>query len=549
MKRKYFKMIFAVIFTVFVLTSCKNKTFTINFNSNGGTEVASIVYNEGEDLVLPNNPTKVGHTFKGWYLDEDLEVLFNNENPEIVEDITVYANWEVNIYTIKFYDGSNLLESLDVTYNKLPAPVIPEKEGFLFKSWEPALEVATKDTSYNALFDSVYTLTFVVEDDREEKQYVAETMIDFFIPVKADHDFVGWYLDAQFKDLNTYLTMPEKDLTLYAKFVLSPGYKGNIASLTKTKEDNVFGGLFIYKIDRGRYHWIGGTYSNVELHFPTPDMVNADSYTLEYYNEQTETFEPFVYEDEVLIAEEYYDNFALVLTKPYTFRLHAVTRDNKDYYSNIVNTDFTDIKTSFTGYSLDQSMFISGVMTPYVGFGLEYSVTVYDISDDNESILLEEGYSHKWYRLNPYTYELLLIEDETDNVYKTTKDDIGYYIVAHVAGDKKTVGGYMQTLSMQTVKQPVEVIAFEQTENGIILSFDYSFDLEDNVDIYVYNQDYDLLDIDKIEMSNSGATYFFKIDLEGVEKLYINIDGNSFILVSTEIEHLMQGYEVNLTKD
>ena len=65
-------------------------TFTVTFDSDGGSEVEAQEVDEGETAEKPEDPTKEGFTFKGWQLDgED----FDFETP-ITESITLKAVWE-----------------------------------------------------------------------------------------------------------------------------------------------------------------------------------------------------------------------------------------------------------------------------------------------------------------------------------------------------------------------------------------------------------------------------------------------------------------------
>ena len=58
-------------FLSLILVGCsfeKNKTFTVTFDSNGGTEVKKQEVKANEKVEEPNEPTKEGYSFKGWYL-------------------------------------------------------------------------------------------------------------------------------------------------------------------------------------------------------------------------------------------------------------------------------------------------------------------------------------------------------------------------------------------------------------------------------------------------------------------------------------------------
>ena len=69
----------------------KVETITITFDSKGGSAVDSITINKGTELILPQDPTYAGYTFKGWY---DINETPIHNNVLLDEDTTLYAKWE-----------------------------------------------------------------------------------------------------------------------------------------------------------------------------------------------------------------------------------------------------------------------------------------------------------------------------------------------------------------------------------------------------------------------------------------------------------------------
>lgn len=69
----------------------KVETITITFDSKGGNAVDSITINKGTELILPQDPTYAGYTFKGWY---DINETPIHNNVLLDEDTTLYAKWE-----------------------------------------------------------------------------------------------------------------------------------------------------------------------------------------------------------------------------------------------------------------------------------------------------------------------------------------------------------------------------------------------------------------------------------------------------------------------
>jgi len=66
--------------------------FTVNFNSNGGSDVASQTVKKGEKATRPANPTKTGNKFEGWFTDSELTSEWKFET-EVTKNITLYAKW------------------------------------------------------------------------------------------------------------------------------------------------------------------------------------------------------------------------------------------------------------------------------------------------------------------------------------------------------------------------------------------------------------------------------------------------------------------------
>lgn len=95
---KSFKKMMIVMILVFTLSACSAKVeYMISFDSNGGTEVLQITTDGTTTITAPDNPTKEGYVFAGWYLDND---TFLNSfsaatllDQGIISDLIVYAKW------------------------------------------------------------------------------------------------------------------------------------------------------------------------------------------------------------------------------------------------------------------------------------------------------------------------------------------------------------------------------------------------------------------------------------------------------------------------
>ena len=99
--RNSFAILGTTVFAMsFMATGCNflhrksagDGTFTVQFESNGGSAVESQTVSYGEKATKPANPTKSGYTFANWYEDSILVTPFNFNTP-ITSDWTLYAKW------------------------------------------------------------------------------------------------------------------------------------------------------------------------------------------------------------------------------------------------------------------------------------------------------------------------------------------------------------------------------------------------------------------------------------------------------------------------
>ena len=74
--------------TVILSTEC-----IIKFESNGGTPIDPITAIYGEKLVRPEDPTRDGKHFVGWYKDIHLTQEWNFDTDTVTGNMTLYAKW------------------------------------------------------------------------------------------------------------------------------------------------------------------------------------------------------------------------------------------------------------------------------------------------------------------------------------------------------------------------------------------------------------------------------------------------------------------------
>lgn len=72
------------------------QTYTVTFETNGGSAVAPVTVDAGSTATKPADPTKSGHNFGGWYKDSTLQTPWDFANGTVTADTTLYAKWTAN---------------------------------------------------------------------------------------------------------------------------------------------------------------------------------------------------------------------------------------------------------------------------------------------------------------------------------------------------------------------------------------------------------------------------------------------------------------------
>ncbi len=125
---------------------------TVTFNSNGGTEVASLTVLNGGTVAAPAAPEKLDCTFAGWYSDEALEQPYDFATTPVTKNITLYAKWdEAQAYAVLYSDGLLSLQ--------LGADEDTTAHGAVLGKWE-------WDSASNPWADMTDMATSVVARDR-----------------------------------------------------------------------------------------------------------------------------------------------------------------------------------------------------------------------------------------------------------------------------------------------------------------------------------------------------------------------------------------------
>lgn len=92
-------------------SSDKEQTYTVKFNSNGGSSVASQTVKKNVHITKPADPTRDGYVFKGWYTTASGGQKFNF-NTAITGDMILYAHW-TPVATDYYENNAELIKTID----------------------------------------------------------------------------------------------------------------------------------------------------------------------------------------------------------------------------------------------------------------------------------------------------------------------------------------------------------------------------------------------------------------------------------------------------
>ena len=237
----------------------------VTFNSNGGTSVKEQTVLSGYTISEPASPTKAGYTFSGWYSDSGLTKQWNFFRT-IFDDITLYAKWEPNSYTISFnaQPGTCATSTKKVTYSAAVGELpVATREGYVFDGWydKDSGKVYNSTTVYTTAGNITLYARWVVKItlDPGSDGSVSKTEINAsknwkqsdveILPVATtakDWTFAGWFtepLGHGMKYDNDSICEFEEPITLYAAWSVTIKYDtkgGDVVPSTQVVIGNSF---------------------------------------------------------------------------------------------------------------------------------------------------------------------------------------------------------------------------------------------------------------------------------------------------------------------
>lgn len=194
------------------------RTYTVRFDTAGGTAAAPATVGHGSAVGAPENVTREGYRLVGWYLGDE---TYDFDTP-VTGDLTLTARWEIRTFTVRFLgaDGEEL-KSETVEWGKAAtAPEPPAApEGSLFAGWDKDFGRVTEDLTVTATYGKKISVTFVSETGETLAVVYAVKGSGVTAPALTapgeQYELDGYYVDGV---LYTLSTPVEGDLTVTVRW-------------------------------------------------------------------------------------------------------------------------------------------------------------------------------------------------------------------------------------------------------------------------------------------------------------------------------------------
>ncbi|MBH5319632.1 InlB B-repeat-containing protein [Paenibacillus sp. GSMTC-2017] len=212
-------------------------SYTVSFNTNGGTSVSAVNADYNTAITAPATPTKAHYTFEGWYKEAGLATKWNFATDKILGDTTLFAKWTIKTYDVNFdVNGGSSIALQNIDYGSLASkPTDPARTGYAFENWYT-------DSNYTTLFDfaspisgntTIYAkwtpISYTVSFNTDGGSVIANVTANYDTtitapvePTKAHYTFEGWYKESGLSTKWNFAT--DKILgntTLFAKWTVN----------------------------------------------------------------------------------------------------------------------------------------------------------------------------------------------------------------------------------------------------------------------------------------------------------------------------------------
>ena len=425
-------------------------SYKVSYYNEGVKYIEDQKINYGENALKPNtDPSKIGYTFKYWSIKENGEEY--EFSTKITEDITLYAVYEINKYTVTYINEGTEYHKETAEYGSVVISIQdPTKEGYTFIGWynENNEKVTHPITvTENITLHSKYEInTYTVSFYHNNEKYVEDQRVNYgesalkpsIDPTKEDYNFSGWVIKGT-NNKYDFTSKVTKDIELESSFTAKPTYTvtfkiGNEVILT----ENVIEGHKVtskeapYKKGYLFDKWYSDEGLTIENNFNEKIMGNKIIYGK--YNENKHTV-TYINEGTTYYTEEVLDSFTAKgpsenpSKEGYTFKYFS--KDKKVAFD--YNAEITEDTTLYAVYEINK------YTVTYINEGSEYKKQELTYGSKHEKIEdpFKTGYTFTgWYNENEEKVEYPITV--TKDITLHSKYEINKYTVTFNDEDRIT---------------------------------------------------------------------------------------------------------------
>ena len=207
-------------------------SYKISYYNEGVKYIEDQKINYGENALKPNtNPSKIGYTFKYWSLKENGEEY--EFSTKITKDITLYAVYEINKYTVTYINEGIEYHKETAEYGSVITSIQdPTKEGYTFTGWytkdNEKISYPITVTENITLYSKYEINSYKVSYYNEGKKYIDDQKINYgenalkpnTNPSKIGYTFKYWSIKENGEEYE-FSTKITKDINLYAVYEIN----------------------------------------------------------------------------------------------------------------------------------------------------------------------------------------------------------------------------------------------------------------------------------------------------------------------------------------